>query len=117
MGKGDAEKSNLYQKWAKTSKLRIQRPGEMEQGGVLVGRAKKMAETKTVNFGDDGNVDHEANEGSKRKPVVPFHGQVEDKYLTNKQKRIMKRRAKADGVVSDGRKSQSELKTPTQCQK
>merc|ERR1711953_1642556 len=115
--KGDAEKSNIYQKWAKTSKLRVQKPGELEQGGVLLGRAKKAAEAKTVNFGDDGNVEAEDREGPKRKPLVPFHGQVEDKFLTNKQKRIMKRRAKADGVVSDGRKAQNELKTPAQIQK
>merc|ERR1711953_616129 len=115
--KGDAEKSNIYQKWAKTSKLRIQRPGEMEQGGVLLGRAKKAAEAKTISFGDDGKVDAEAHEGPKRKPLVPFHGQVEDKYLTNKQKRIMKRRAKADRVVSRGGKAQDELKTPAQIQK
>merc|ERR1712190_125170 len=81
------------------------------------GRAKKAAEAKTVSFGDDGNVDAEANEGPKRKPLVPFHGQVEDKYLTNKQKRIMKRRTKTDRVVSDGRKAQNELKTPAQIQR
>merc|ERR1711953_499830 len=115
--KGDVEKSNLYQTWAKTSRLRIQRPGEMEQGGVLLGRAKKAADARTVNFGDDGNVQSEEHEGPKRKPLVPFHGQVGDKYLTNKQKRIMKRRAKADRVVSDGGKAQNELKTPAQIQK
>merc|ERR1712176_573809 len=104
-------------KWAKTSKLRIQKPGELEQGGVLVGRAKKALEAKTVNFGDDGNVESEKGEGPKRKPLVPFHGQVEEKFLTNKQKRIMKRRAKSDGVINAGGKAQNELKTPAQIQK
>merc|ERR1712232_703199 len=67
--------------------------------------------------GDDGNVDAETHDGPKRKPVVTFHGQVDEKYLTNKQKRIMNRRAKADKVVSDGRQGQNELKTPAQIQK
>merc|ERR1712187_834992 len=30
--KGDAEKSDIYKKWARTSKKRIQKVGELEQG-------------------------------------------------------------------------------------
>jgi len=111
--KGDAEASGLYQKWAKTSKLRIQRPGELEQGGVLLGRAKKQAEAKTIAFDDAGEVKAEEKE---RKPVVPFHGQIEEKYLTNKQKRILQRRKKGDRVM-DGSKAKNELLTPAQIQK
>merc|ERR1712190_665618 len=74
-----------------------------------------MAEAKTISFGDDGNVDPEVHEGPKRKPLVPFHGQVEDKYLTNKQKRVMKRRAKNDSVV--GGQAEKEQRTAHQIQK
>lgn len=115
--KGDAEKSNLYQKWAKTSKLRIQKPGELEAAGTWGQSWQKKQEAKTVNFGDDGTVEEASEKGNKRKPVVPFHGQVEDKFLTNKQRRIMKRRQKSDRVISDGGQVPSELKTPAQIQK
>eukprot|EP00928_Gymnodinium_smaydae_P098862 TRINITY_DN9292_c0_g4_i1.p1 TRINITY_DN9292_c0_g4~~TRINITY_DN9292_c0_g4_i1.p1 ORF type:complete len:920 (+),score=250.89 TRINITY_DN9292_c0_g4_i1:177-2936(+) len=115
--KGKEEKSNLYQKWAKASKLRVQRPGEMEQGGVNpMGKRRKAELAKTVAFDDAGAaVAGEGADGKKKKPVVPFHGQIEEKYLTNKQKRIMARRAKTDRVI-DG-KAKSEIKTPAQIQK
>eukprot|EP00927_Polykrikos_kofoidii_P073015 TRINITY_DN6908_c0_g1_i1.p1 TRINITY_DN6908_c0_g1~~TRINITY_DN6908_c0_g1_i1.p1 ORF type:complete len:950 (-),score=222.35 TRINITY_DN6908_c0_g1_i1:471-3320(-) len=120
--KGEVEKSNLYQKWTKTSKTRIQKPGEMEQGGVPLGHLKK-SKANTVDFTDDGSVaardGGEETEGPQRKPVVPFHGHVEDKFLTNKQKRILARRAKNDKVLQSGerRPGKSELKTPAQIQK
>merc|ERR1712217_144692 len=45
----------------------------------------------------------------KRKPIVPFHGQIEDKYLTNKQKRMQNKRKKKDQVV--GGHAENELKS------
>lgn len=126
--KGKAEKSSLYTKWAKTSKLRIQRPGEMEAGGVPLSALSKgaaAAQARVIDFGDDGSTTISAKKekdggeqtegGRVKKPVVPFHGIVEEKYLTNKQKRMLAKRAKGDRVING--KSQGELKTPAMIQK
>merc|ERR1712048_1472536 len=50
-----------------------------------------------------------------RKPIVPFHGKIEDKYLTNKQKRMMKKRAKKDSV--HGGAATNEVKSAHEIQK
>ena len=36
----------------------------------------------------------------KRKPIVPYHGTLDDKLLTNKQKRMMKKRQQRDRVIT-----------------
>merc|ERR1712151_381589 len=103
-----------YKKWSKTTKKRIQKVGELEQGySDPLGKLAKSA-SKTVDFG--ASADGDAGEGGtdeaterKRKPVVPFHGQIEDKYLTNKQKRMFKKRKKNDQVV--GGHAENELKS------
>merc|ERR1711920_321627 len=120
--KGDGEKSDIYKKWARNTKKRIQKVGELEQGySDPLGKLKPMAGgAKTIDFGGGGGEDGQQtgesqDTGRKRKPIVPFHGQVEDKYLTNKQKRMMKRRAKNDSVV--GGQAEKELRTAHQIQK
>eukprot|EP00929_Paragymnodinium_shiwhaense_P114758 TRINITY_DN83258_c0_g1_i1.p1 TRINITY_DN83258_c0_g1~~TRINITY_DN83258_c0_g1_i1.p1 ORF type:complete len:962 (+),score=292.15 TRINITY_DN83258_c0_g1_i1:84-2969(+) len=121
--KGDKEKSNIYQKWAQSSKLRVQRPGEMEQGVPLGSLKKGGSQARIMEFDDKGgttmsggDVDT-APDGRKRKPVVPFHGQIDEKYMTNKQKRMMKKRQKNDQVVHSGKNAKSELRSASQIQK
>merc|ERR1712176_681405 len=70
------------------TKKRIQKVGELEQG-----------------YSDPLG---------KLKPIVPFHGQVDNKYLTNKQKRMMKRRAKNDKVA--GGEGKQELRSAHEVQ-
>eukprot|EP00931_Biecheleriopsis_adriatica_P004094 TRINITY_DN105812_c0_g1_i1.p1 TRINITY_DN105812_c0_g1~~TRINITY_DN105812_c0_g1_i1.p1 ORF type:complete len:964 (-),score=242.14 TRINITY_DN105812_c0_g1_i1:48-2660(-) len=119
--KGDAEKSNIYQKWAKATKKRIQKVGELEQAtSDPLGKLSK-SQGKTIEFGADGDVsgygggdDVAAEGGRARKPIVPFHGKIDEKHLTHKQKRALKKRAKQD-VVAKGEGKQ-ELKTPQQIQ-
>jgi len=119
---GDREKSSIYKKWAEATKRRIQKVGELELGASdPLGNLKSSAgQAKTVDFGGGDTEDgdwgggggNEEGSGRKRKPVVPFHGQIEDKYLTNKQKRQLKKREQKDRVV--GGESKDELKTATQ---
>lgn len=112
--RGDAEKTDLYNKWARSSKLRIQRPGEMESGQVPIGMLRKGGnQQRVITFEGDGttsisekSAERLEEEGRARKPIVPFHGQVEEKYLTNKQKRIMERRSKTDRVLTGEGKSE-----------
>merc|ERR1712151_1228609 len=85
--KGDAEKSDIYKKWARTTKKRIQKVGELEQGySDPLGKLNPIAGgAKTIDFGGGGGEDGQQtgesqDTGRKRKPIVPFHGQVEDKY-------------------------------------
>lgn len=98
---GAAEKTDIYAKWARNKKVRIQGVGEMEgsRNASMAFLGGEESGPSTVAFGDEGGDDdaqdniaahHERN----KKPVVPFHGQVEDKYLTNKQKRLLARNEK-----------------------
>jgi len=112
---GDAEKTNLYKKWANKSKLRIQRVGELEHTPSILGKLKRSAaEAGTVNMEEDLPEPEE----KKRKPIVPFHGTVEDKYLTNRQKRLLEKRRKKDKmdqvITGDAKK---EIKSPAQLRK
>lgn len=90
--KGNVEKSDLYAKWSKNSKARIQKVGEMEvcNAGLLNLKARSSAAATSMDDDDDEPM-AEGTE-KERKPIVPFHGHVEDKYLTNKQKRMKKKR-------------------------
>jgi len=114
--KGVVEKSDLYSKWSKQSKGRIQKVGEMEisNPGLLNLRAKNSG--GITDFGGDSDDDGPSDntEGDGKKPIVPFHGIVEDKHLTNKQKRM---KSKRDGVQSSkvtaagkGLKARKEIK-------
>merc|ERR1711879_488137 len=104
---GDAEKSGTYAKWARTTKKRIQKVGELEnasQTHVLGKWARQMQaaqQGKTVEFGgDDADDDTDTRSiAAQRKPVVPYHGQIDAKHLTHKQKRMMQKRDKKDRVV------------------
>merc|ERR1712224_802020 len=51
----------------------------------------------------------------KRKPVVPYHGKIDAKHLTNKQKRMIDKRERKDRVVQGPAKR--ELRTAIQIQK
>jgi ATP-dependent RNA helicase DDX54/DBP10 len=117
--KDDGEKSGAYAKWAKSTKKRIQKVGELEnenQKAPLGRWARMQAQgeaARTVDFGgDDDNEGSIAPDTSKRKPVVPFHGDIDAKHLTNKQKRQLTKRAKNDRVVSGAAKK--ELRTATE---
>eukprot|EP00397_Hematodinium_sp_SG-2012_P009088 GEMP01009163.1.p1 GENE.GEMP01009163.1~~GEMP01009163.1.p1 ORF type:complete len:881 (+),score=205.72 GEMP01009163.1:31-2643(+) len=97
---GEAEKSDLYAKWSRSSKARIQKVGELEVSNAGLLHLKSRNAGNTTDF---ANSDSEADSPKaakgktvERKPVVPFHGHVEDKYLTNKQKRLLKKREGLD---------------------
>lgn len=108
--KGEATKSNIYEKWSKATKRRIQKVGEVEDAGAALGNLRK-SQSKTVEFDAEGEV---AEDPRARKPIVPFHGTVPEQYLTHKQKRALKKRSKLDSVLEgEGKK---ELKTPQQIQ-
>lgn len=117
--KGEGGKSGIYQKWTKASKRRIQKVGELEQATPL----GKLSTSKgrAVEFGDTGDVSGFVNEDGGqeaakiRKPIVPFHGDIDPKFMTHKQKRLMKKRSQQDRVIQG--KAKSELKTPQQIQK
>lgn len=106
--KGKAQKSNIYEKWSKATKRRIQKVGEVEDVDAL-GKLRKT-QSNTVDFDAAGEVE----DPTVRKPIVPFHGKVSEQYLTHKQKRALNKRAKLDSVLEgEGKK---ELKTPQQIQ-
>merc|ERR1711871_1468653 len=120
----DGEKSGGYQKWAKSTKKRIQKVGELENENqtTVLGKWAKMklaqeAKAKTVEFGDDGKEDDRDDNiagAHKRKPVVPFYGDVDEQHLTHKQKRMLGKREKKDrGVYSDGN-AKSELRSASE---
>lgn len=109
--KGEAQKSNIYEKWSKATKKRIQKVGEVEDASAdPLGKLKK-SQSNTVEFDAAGEV---AEDPTVRKPVVPFHGNISEQYLTHKQKRALKKRARLDSVL-DG-EGKKELKTPQQIQ-
>merc|ERR1711865_876258 len=47
----------------------------------------------------------------RRKPVVPFHGKIETKHMTHKQKRQVKKRESNDKVMNGPAKSEDQLKS------
>merc|ERR1711948_157263 len=53
---GEAQKSDIYKKWARTTKKRIQKVGELEQGySDPLGRLRPIAGGgKTIDFGGGG---------------------------------------------------------------
>lgn len=109
---GDGEKSGSYVKWAKSTKKRIQKVGELENEnqGVPLGKWARQqlanqAQARTVEFANEEADDNATgSEGtSRRKPVVPFYGDIDEKHLTHKQKRMQGKRDKKDqGNVSYG---------------
>lgn len=117
--KGDAEKTDLYKKWARTTKKRIQKIGEFEEDqGKPVGKRgntdalgnNSESNKGTLEFDEAGGI---VQEDRKKKPVVPFYGNIEEKYLTHKQKRQLKQRQKYEQGVVTGR-AKKELKSTQQ---
>lgn len=51
----------------------------------------RKSQSNTVEFDAAGEV---AEDPTVRKPVVPFHGNISEQYLTHKQKRALKKRAR-----------------------
>merc|ERR1719296_264680 len=97
---GEAQKTTIYAKWARNSKRRIQKVGELEQGFHKPGsrkwgadtenqlaKAKARAKPDTIAFDNTGKYSRDGDEDKGRKPIVPYHGKIEEKYLTHKQKR------------------------------
>jgi len=126
--KGDAEKSSIYKKWMQSTKKRIQKVGEMEQEYNKPVSKRDMqqqaaAAKRMVEFDDAGRSKTVAQDGQevadgkkKKKPIVPFHGQIEDKYLTHKQRRLQqKRKAREAGGVTYG-DAPRELRSAAQLQ-
>mmetsp|Transcript_25107 Transcript_25107/g.54655 ORF Transcript_25107/g.54655 Transcript_25107/m.54655 type:complete len:973 (-) Transcript_25107:215-3133(-) len=116
---GDGVKSNIYKKWVQSTKKRIPKVGEMEQAySKPMSRhqqqlAAKQAAADAIEFDDRGNTKKGPRDG--KKPVVPFHGEVEEKYLTAKQKRMLKKRERTDRVIEG--KSKREVRTPEEIQR
>lgn len=112
--KGEADKSKIYKQWAKTSKKRIQRAGEMEEFAAPIGmkQAARIAaeQAKTIAFDNDGEVAKE-DTSSGRKPIVPFHGKLAAKDLTHKQKRQMKKRESNDRIMKGPANKEDQLKS------
>eukprot|EP00746_Dinoflagellata_sp_MGD_P167272 gnl/MRDRNA2_/MRDRNA2_97765_c0_seq1.p1 gnl/MRDRNA2_/MRDRNA2_97765_c0~~gnl/MRDRNA2_/MRDRNA2_97765_c0_seq1.p1 ORF type:complete len:897 (-),score=223.15 gnl/MRDRNA2_/MRDRNA2_97765_c0_seq1:46-2568(-) len=117
---GEATRTDLYKKWARTTKKRIQKIGEFEQevakpkgkrdrGGADDWGGSADSFQGTMEFDDEGGVKEE----KKKKPVVPFYGNIEEKYLTHKQKRQLAQRKKSEQGIVTG-KSKKELKTTQQ---
>jgi len=114
---GEATKTDLYAKWTKSSKARIQKVGEMEvsNAGLLHLRSRDV--DKTTEIPSDTEEDApRAPKKDGRKPVVPFHGTIEDKYLTNKQKRMQKKRDGLGKTVIKG-DAKRELKSASDLKK
>merc|ERR1712194_798772 len=104
---GKAEQSDLYSKWAKNTKKRVQTVGELENGGSWAGLPNMGApENNGIDGGggDDGDEADGTGTTLKGKPIVPFHGDVDSKFLTNKQKRRLEKQKKqaAQPVTSRG---------------
>jgi len=117
------EKSGAYAKWAKSTKKRIQKIGELENEaqGVPLGRWAKMQEqqqkARIVEFGGDDNDESNIHSNAQRKPVVPFHGTIDSQHMTHKQKRMVEKRHKKDTVQSAGPDGvKQELKTAIEIQ-
>lgn len=106
---GSAEQSDLYAKWAKNTKKRVQTVGELENGGSWAGLPNLGADSTGADGGADGDDNDDTTDGVtgttlKGKPIVPFHGDVDAKFLTNKQKRRLEKQKKqaANPITSRG---------------
>ncbi|CAD7928893.1 unnamed protein product [Amoebophrya sp. A120] len=108
---GDAKRTDAYAKWSKTQKQRIQQVGELENSNAALSfLASKKNGTATDTVDDDagdasGAVEFdEDGKAVTKKPIVPFFGEVDSKYLTNKQKRrLAKQEKQSANPVSHGK--------------
>jgi len=115
---GEAERTDQYKRWARTTKKRIQKIGELEEETARPGVKNKeasldpdaAAKENSLEFDEAGSI---VKEEKKKKPVVPFFGNIEEKYLTHKQKRQLATRKKAEDGIVTGR-TKKELKTTQQ---
>jgi len=109
MTKKNMEKGKLlYQEWAKKSKKRIQRVGEVEvDNGGYKKESRREREAGAKKTGKP-NIEIPKSVNSKQ-----YHGEVPWNFLTNKQKRLETRKLKAGTVTSRGTEKHADtLKTP-----
>lgn len=101
---GQESMRGLYKAWQRKSKMRIQEIGEQED---LSYQKVNNPDADIRSFSEKPDL---AIKEPPRKPIVKWTGHIEDQYLTNKQKRLLKNRTKnMNTVVSHGDQPTEEL--------
>jgi len=105
----EKEAPQFYARWQKHSHKRIQEVGEVEDASLKTQTPKRRKIVDTTADDDDGGGPAPSVERAGKKPIVPFTGKIEAKYLTHKQKRLMKKREKSG--VTRGDNARDEVKS------
>merc|ERR1719163_2679714 len=115
--RGEKEKADTYVKWMQRTHMRIQKVGEMENTAFRSLRNQASEEDATADFGSDDEADKgkaSAEQQLRKKPIVPFHGEVDEKYLTHKQKRLMSKYDTTSGKVTRGGGAKNEVRSASE---
>jgi hypothetical protein len=90
---GGQSKKSMYAEWKKKTQARVQTVGETEDLSL----SKKTPKPPKVVAFDDDQDDHDDQDKKKTdlKTIRKYHGKLDAKDLTNKQRRKMKRSADA----------------------